>query len=174
MGGTNGKHAAVPTVSWIPSASYIDVQIYEHIVGSRFWAIPDVTSLLQTFQFAKIHSHEFLCILKGILNISDSYASLTESDMKLFHTFKSEHTKITKAIELLGKKKKKGGQDWDEDELYCFLGLYHMLQLMPGSPRQWGEKFDFLTILGDFLVATSEIWTSFEGHWGWVRFLDKF
>ena len=117
MGGTNGKHAAVPTVSCIPSVSYIDMQIYEHIVGSRFWAIPDATSLLQTFQFAKIRSHEFLCILKGILNISGSYASLTKSDTKLFHTFKSEHTKITKAIELLGKKKRKGGQGWDENDV---------------------------------------------------------
>ena len=113
----NGKHAAVPTVSCIPSALYIDVQIYKHIVGSRFWAIPDVTSLLQTFQFAKICSHKFLCILQGILNISDSYVSLTKSDMKLFHTFKSEHTTITKAIELLGKKKMKGGQGWDEDNV---------------------------------------------------------
>ena len=116
-GGTNGKYAAVPTVSWIPSVLYIDVQIYEHIVGSGFWAIPDATLLLQTFQFSKIHSHKFLCILKGILNISSSYVPLAKSNMKLFHTFKSEHTKITKAIELLGKKKKNRGQDWDEDDV---------------------------------------------------------
>ena len=116
-GGTNGKYAAVPTVSWIPSVLYIDVQIYEHIVGSGFWAIPDATLLLQTFQFSKIHSHKFLCILKGILNIPDSYVSLSKSDTKLFHTFKSEHTMITKAIELLGKKKRKGGQGWDENDV---------------------------------------------------------
>lgn len=104
-GGTNGKHAAKPTIDCIAAASYIDVQIYERVVGSQFRTVPEATSLLQTVQFAKIRSHEFLCILQGLPNISDSDVSLSGTDTKVFDTFKAEQPKIKKAMELFGKRK---------------------------------------------------------------------
>ena len=107
MGGTNGKHAAKS------AASYIDVQIYKCIMGSQFWTIPEATSLLQTVQYAKIHLHKFLCILQGLLNISDSDISLSGADTKLFNTLRAKQPKIKKAMELFGKRKKK--ESWAGD-----------------------------------------------------------
>ena len=118
-GGTNGKHAAKPAVESIAAASYIDVQIYEHIMASQFWTIPEATSLLQTVQYAKIRSHKFLCIIQGMPNISDSDVSLSGIDTKLFDTLRAEQAKIKKAMELFGKRKPKGsrvGDGEDDDE----------------------------------------------------------
>ena len=102
-------------VDTIATVSYIDVQVYECVIGPQFQTIPDTTSLFQTYQFVKILSHEFLCVLTGIPTISDTYISLASADSALFKNLKVDHLKIKCGIKCFQKRKTQGGLLEDKD-----------------------------------------------------------
>ncbi|KAH9896485.1 hypothetical protein C8Q73DRAFT_642433, partial [Cubamyces lactineus] len=76
-GGKNGKHAWCSRITHIGHASYIAVQLYEHVHANHFRAIPRRLAPLQTFAFALVSGECFLRLLPGNHQFSADRRTLT-------------------------------------------------------------------------------------------------
>ncbi|KAH7911513.1 hypothetical protein BJ138DRAFT_1006437, partial [Hygrophoropsis aurantiaca] len=78
--GKNGKHAAVSHVDAIAAVSCIAVQVYQHLIGLRFRAIPDATALSQTHQFALLTSTSVFCLFSSTPKVTPTSLELNAAD----------------------------------------------------------------------------------------------
>jgi hypothetical protein len=65
LGGKNGTHSWVSDSSNIAAVSYVPMQIFEHMIGPQFRAIPQALALnfLQVKQFTLLPAMSLLCTL---------------------------------------------------------------------------------------------------------------
>ena len=117
--GKNVKHASTTEVSNILEASYIAVQTYEQMLNGQFQAILEVTSLLQTKQFALLPSHSFLCLLLSPPTMhGDNSIVLGSQDYIVFSALRAGCTSLSMSMKEFGKRKPKAeGAVVDDDDV---------------------------------------------------------
>ena len=62
LGGKNSMHCWIPKVLSITAVSYAPVQLFKHITGCQFCAVPQALTLLQVKQFTLLPAASFLCV----------------------------------------------------------------------------------------------------------------
>jgi hypothetical protein len=116
-GGKHGKHGSITESTCISAVSYIALQLFEFMHGRQFRHIPEVTSRLQTKQFAILPSMPFLCLLSvspKVHSISGTL-ELTQEDIDRFNTLDKGSVKFKAAMKLSRKRGK--GADIMNDEV---------------------------------------------------------
>lgn len=120
-GGKHGKHGSITESSNISAVSYIAVQLFEFMHGRQFRHIPEMTSRLQTKQFALLPSLMFLCLLSTSpkVHTHSGTLELTQEDSNRFCTLDQGTARFKDAMKLSRKRKKAAGmmnEEFDEVE----------------------------------------------------------
>ncbi|CAK5270401.1 unnamed protein product [Mycena citricolor] len=116
-GGKFGKHDAVTDSSNISALSKISVQLFEHIHGSHFRAIPAATAVLQTSQFAHLPPIAFLCVISAPQTTPTGLV-LAESEVQRFKNLAQGHNRFAAALKNFNKRgKRTAGESEDEEAL---------------------------------------------------------
>jgi hypothetical protein len=119
-GGKHGKHGSITESTSISAVSYIAVQLFEFMHGRQFRHIPEMTSRLQTKQFAILPSMPFLCLLSVSLKVHPKSGTLelTQEDIDRFKALDKGSVKFQAAMKLSRKRGKGAGimnDEVDED-----------------------------------------------------------
>ncbi|KIM79928.1 hypothetical protein PILCRDRAFT_73649 [Piloderma croceum F 1598] len=106
-GGKNGKHMAITDSSNVSTASYIGVQVFEHMYSGLFRVIPEATALFFTKRFALLQPISFLCLLSSLPDTAtnSNHLELARVDLTLFQTLQAHRTRFESAMTLLRKRK---------------------------------------------------------------------
>jgi hypothetical protein len=113
-GGKHGKHSSITETSNISTISYIAVQLFEFMHGRQFRHTPELTSRLQTRQFALLPAMMFLTLLSSPpkVNPQSGTLELTQEDSNRFKTLDNGTTKFKDAMKLSKKRGK-----WNDNKL---------------------------------------------------------
>ena len=115
-GGKHGKHGSITEASNISAVSYIGLQLFEFMHGRQFRHIPEVTSRLQTKQFALLPSMSFLCLLSvspKVHSVSGTL-ELAQEDSDQFKTLDKGTAKFKDAMKL-SRKRGKGAETLNDE-----------------------------------------------------------
>ena len=114
-GGKAGKHSWVSDSSNVAAVSNIPVQLFDHILGVQFRAIPGGQTL-HVKRFCLLPSSAFLCTLDAAPSETDNGLKISPQDGMLFRTLKDSSTSIQKAVASLAGRGKKAQALEDTDE----------------------------------------------------------
>ena len=112
-GGKNGKHESITDASNIAAISYAAIQVFEHMHGRQFRAIPSATATLQTKQFVILSSYAFICLLSSSPKIRPTGLELGQEDAERFLRNLSGEGKFKEAMRLFRKRKQESCGDED-------------------------------------------------------------
>ncbi|KAI0072766.1 hypothetical protein K474DRAFT_1725638, partial [Panus rudis PR-1116 ss-1] len=110
-GGKTGKHQWTPNVTSIGSVSYLSVQLYDHVVGCTFCAIP-----LQQYprgrkkQYAHLSQQAVLCALDSLPVLHDSDLKVSKSDYRRFVQLMDSLNELQVVAKVLGPRRGKRGK----------------------------------------------------------------
>ena len=115
-GGKAAKDSRVSDSSNIAAVSNIPVQLFDHILGVQFHAIPGGQTL-HVKRFCLLPSTAFLCTLEVAPSQTESRLKISPQDGVLFHNLRDNSTHIFKAVtSLMGRAtKSQGPDDIDKD-----------------------------------------------------------
>ena len=95
------------------------VQVFEHMHGQQFRAVPQDLTVLQARRFVLLHPNAFLCTLdhEPRFIMERSNLIISGDDMQRFHLFKINTNKISKVVQGLtkGRRGQKESGDVDSD-----------------------------------------------------------
>ena len=109
-GGKNGTHCWVPEVSSITAVSYVPVQLFEHVIGRQFRAVPQALTLLQVKQFTLLPAASFLCVLDDTpWNIMETQnLQISAADTARFDRLTKHTQNIISVLKNINSKPRKG------------------------------------------------------------------
>lgn len=117
-GGKNGTHSWVAEASSVAAISYIPVQIFEHVIGRHFRAIPQTLTWLQVKQFTLLPASAFLCVLDSapwrIMETQNFQVSVTDSTR--YDKLVKQEQKIILILKSINSRRRKGAEEANERE----------------------------------------------------------
>jgi hypothetical protein len=114
-GGKAGKHSWVSDSSNVAAVSNIPVQLFDHILGVQFRAIPGGQTL-HVKRFCLLPSSAFLCTLDVAPSETENGLKISPQDGVLFRNLKDSSAGIQKAVASLASRGKKAQVPDDTDE----------------------------------------------------------
>lgn len=138
----SGLHSNITITSSIGVVSNLAVQVFEHHIGSQFWAIPH-SQVLHLKRFEFLSSSAFLCAVTDTPSLTENSLKLSEVDWMSFKDLTSRELKpkIFEGIRSLNKRTVRKEQVADE---ICVVNVVYMSLCLPrsatGLPRSRRRK----------------------------------
>ncbi|KAF8581505.1 hypothetical protein K439DRAFT_1353816, partial [Ramaria rubella] len=114
-GGKYGTHSWIADSTSIGKVSYLNVQVYEHLLRGRFKDMPIELARLYGRGFGHIPSHHFLCHLPSPSIVKPDGLELTPDSWEIWQPLVQAIPAIKSAIKAMVGCSKKGGEQEEID-----------------------------------------------------------